>query len=157
MRRDMLTEVALGIHIANANKGETQVAGFLGVVARKDAQTAGVNRHGVVQTKLEGKISDGLIFQFGVGLVEPRLIGVAHVVKFEHDLVVTAHKSCVVGGLCQSDWANLLQHLHRVVLGASPQRIIEAAKQFPRFWCPAPPEIVSEFPQTLDFLWYFVI
>jgi hypothetical protein len=48
-------EIALRVHEADADERHAEVAGFLAVVAREHAETAGVNRQRLMQRELGEK------------------------------------------------------------------------------------------------------
>src|SRR5258705_454089 len=48
---DPLMEISLGIYESRTNQRNSQIAGFLAMIARKDAETAGVNRKGSMQAE----------------------------------------------------------------------------------------------------------
>ena len=59
----MLLEVALVVEQTNRHQRDTQTAGTLDVVARQDAQAAGVDRHRFVNAELGGEIRHRLAAQ----------------------------------------------------------------------------------------------
>ena len=58
--RDVLVEVALRIHEADADERHAEVAGLLAVVAGQHAEAAGVDRQRLVQRELGGEVRDRL-------------------------------------------------------------------------------------------------
>ena len=55
---EVLAEVALAVHQADADERQAEVAGALQVVAGQHAEAAGVDRHALVQAELGAEVGD---------------------------------------------------------------------------------------------------
>src|SRR6185295_13254361 len=57
-RRHALVEVALRIHEPYADERDSEIAGFLAMIASQDAKSARINRQRLMEGKFGGKIRD---------------------------------------------------------------------------------------------------
>ena len=71
--RDVLVEVALRIHEADADQRHAEVAGFLAVIAREHAETARVNRQRLVQRELGREVGNRLSLEIRTCSLPPRV------------------------------------------------------------------------------------
>ncbi len=67
----VLAEVALLIHQADADDRDAEVRGALEMIAREDAQAARVDRQALVQTELGAEVGDGRLRIGAADLLEP--------------------------------------------------------------------------------------
>src|SRR4029077_3468436 len=75
--------------------------------------------------------------------------GADHVERGDR-FVVEAQELRVSGGVLEPLRLDQMQQQHRVVIGESPQRIIQIAEHFARRCVPAPPQIVGKLVQADD-------
>ena len=66
-------EVPLGVHEPDADERHAQVARFLAVVARQDAEAAGVDGERLVERELGGEVRDRAALHVGVPVHPPRV------------------------------------------------------------------------------------
>ena len=76
---DRLTEVAVAVQQAHADEGQGHVAGGLHVVAREDAQAAGVDAERLMQPVLGTEVGDRSLQVACVASMEPVVGAVGHV------------------------------------------------------------------------------
>jgi hypothetical protein len=43
-----------------------------------------------------------------------------------------------------------VEHVHGIMRGKTPKRVVEASKNFTRFLMPGPPEVQRQWPQSAD-------
>jgi hypothetical protein len=139
---EMLLEIALIVKQPDGYQRDAQSAGAFDVVARQDAQAAGVDRHRFVDAEFGRKISDRLAAQHaGVGAC-PRLL-VVHVLFQPAIGVVDAAVEDQFGGPhFQPRRREFGQQGDRVMIELAPADRIEIAKQIDDFGVPGPPQVM---------------
>ena len=141
---EMLLEIALVVEQPDGHQRDTQSAGAFDVVAGKDAQAAGVDRHRFVDAEFGRKIGDRLAAQHaGVG-AGPRLL-VVHVFLQPAIGVVDAAVEDQFG--CphfQTLRRELGQQCDRIMIKLAPADRIEIAKQVDDFGVPGPPQVMGQ-------------
>jgi len=147
---DPLREVAEGIEETDCHQGQTEVAGFLEVVAREHAQTAGIDHQGLVQTVFKREVSDLLIRQGGVGFVEPGVILVHVGIKLAHDPVVAFEEIAVLDQVIKHLAVNLPEEDDRVVGALLPRELVNFLEHARGFGVADPPKVVGKVSQPLD-------
>ena len=149
-RRDVLVEVALRVHEADADERHAEIARFLAVIAGEHAEAAGVNRQRLVQRELGGEVRDRVAAELRVAVRPPGVPRDARVVERGDRPVVHRQELTVDRRLFQLVVWNQPQHADRVVRRRTPQAVVEAAEHFARLRVPAPPEIDGELLETCD-------
>jgi hypothetical protein len=66
-----LPEIPLPVEERDSDQRQPKIAGGFGMVARKNAETTGVNWQSGVDAKLGGKIGDGSVHQLRAMLAQP--------------------------------------------------------------------------------------
>ena len=147
---DALAKVALGVHKADSEEGDAEVTGLFEVVAREDAEAAGIDGDRVVKAELGRKVGDRPRVEVGVCLAVP-LVAVAHVgVEAHHDLVEFAAEGDIGGQLLELFGGHAAQHFDGVVAGGAPEGIVPEAKEVAGVGLPDPPEVVDELIEPRD-------
>ena len=147
---DPLREVAEGIEETDCHQGQTEIAGFLEVVAREHAQTAGIDHQGLVQAVFKREVSDLLIRQGGVGFFEPGVILVHVGIKLAHDPVVAFEEIAVFDQIIKDLAVHLPQEDDRVVGALFPREQVNFPEQARGFGVADPPKVVGKVSQPLD-------
>jgi len=147
---DLLREVAVGIEETDCHQGQTEIAGFLEMIAREHAQTASVNHQGLVQTVFKREISDLLILQLRIGFAEPGVILVHVGIKLAHGPVVAFEEVAVFDQIIKDLAFNLAQEDDRVVGGLFPAEGINFLEHARGFRVGDPPKVVGKLSQPLD-------
>ena len=147
---DLLLEIAVPIEQADRDKIQVEIAGGLAMVARENAEAAGVIRDRFVEAELGGEIGDRFFNSvarsgFSVGVFPRQIIpvGVVHFLQFAQEILVLRH-------LHQPGLAGKLEHADGIVVGAVPKLGIEMAKKAAGRGFPGPPKIEDHFPQRLE-------
>ena len=150
VRRDILMNVALGIHEADGDERHAQVAGLLAVIAREHAETPGVNRQRLVQRELRREVRDRPPVQLGALALAPRVVRRPRRVETRDRVVVVRQPFPVGHGALERLGRHELEHPHRVVRRLPPERIVEVAEDAARVGVPAPPEVLCEILEAMD-------
>ena len=145
-----LVKVALRIHEPDGHQRDTQVAAFLEVVARQEAQTAGVERQRAVQAVLRREVGHGEAAVLGHEAEIAALRPVYVPPEFSHDLVVAAEIVGVPGGRVQDLVRQIAQHAIGIVTAALPGLAVQKLEQHAGAGVPAPPEVFGEVLETGD-------
>ena len=127
-----LVEVALRVHEADADERHAQVARLLAVIAGQHAEAAGVDRQRLVQGELGREIGDGAAVHGVAVLAPPGLDGPRTSSRRATAASYIRQEAQRRPRPVAAARRNLLQHLHRVVIGAAPERVVEAAEDFAR-------------------------
>ena len=143
-------EIALRIHEADADERHAEVAGFLAVIAGQHAEAAGVDRQRLMQRELGGEVGDLLADEIAVLAMTPGVVRRPHRVEASDRGIVVGEP--LGAGHCALEHVGRqqLQHPHRVVRGAAPERIVELPKHVARRRGPTPPEIARKRLQAVD-------
>ena len=148
VRVDGLAEVAALVQQTHAHERHRHVAGGLDVIARQDAQAAGVDAEALVEAVLGAEVGDGAAQRRAVLAVEPVLTAAGHVtVEGRQDLRVFGLERRVVEQLVPGD--RLREDLDRIAV-ARPRESVDSAEEGPSPRVPAPPHVVGEAPQPLE-------
>jgi hypothetical protein len=145
-----LVEVALRVHEPDAHQGDAEVTRFLAVIAGQHAETAGIDRQRPVQRELGREVGDRAAVQHVPVGAPPRVFQPALLVAPANGLVIGLQEPGIVGSLAEALLGDLLEHLHRVVQGAAPERVVETAEHVPGPGIPAPPEVEREVVQAVN-------
>ena len=117
LRIDGLLEIPAAIHQADAEEGESEIAGRLAVVAGQDTEAAGVDPDAAVPAVLGGEIGDRATGIVRIRPREPARVDLGHV-PFElvHDVVVPGQKALVEQELLPALRLEIEEHLDRVAI-----------------------------------------
>jgi len=146
VRSQALLEIALPIHQADADERNSQIAGALEVVAREDAQSAGVDRQALVNPELHREVGDAVGSEFRVRLLEPALTRHVGVERLEH-AVHFGQIGVIVGRLIQALLRDVGQELNRIPGHLVPEVGVQPPKQLLGFAVPTPVQVVGKFSQ----------
>jgi hypothetical protein len=143
---DGLLEVALAIEEPDRDERQRHVARGLAVVAREDAEAAGIDRQRLVEAELGAEVRDELAFlhRRNAGALAHAVIAVVH---RQHAVVVVQERR-VVRGLLEPALVHAAQDRLRIVADRLPQHGIEAREELARRPVPAEPEVVGELLET---------
>ena len=149
--RDVLVEVALRIHEADADERHAEVAGFLAVIAGEHAEAAGVDRQRLVQRELGGEVGDRLAAEVREPCRAHQVLRAARAASSAGDGRGRRARRNSGSAAAASSCSRGIepQHPHRVVRGRAPQRVVEAAEHLARLGVPAPPEVDGEFVEAV--------
>ena len=144
---DGLEEIALAIQQAHADERQPRVAGRLAVIAREDAEAAGVDRQAFMEAEFGAEVGDQIV------VVEPvagaSRMGEVRVVR-RQDATVIGEIALVFRDFVQSLFVDLTQQRLRTVADRQPEIGIEARKQVARRAVPRVPEIVRELREARE-------
>src|SRR3954453_8783232 len=120
------------------------------MITGKNAETAGVVRHGFVEPKLSRKVGDRFLHLlagtgFSVSIRSLAILPEAVVHLFEF-----AKKRLVLSELFQATLTRQLQHPDRVVIRPIPERRVEVPEQSPSRRLPGPPQVETDIAQRLE-------
>ncbi len=139
VRVQVLFEIALLIQQPHADQSEIGVAGGLQIVARKDAEAAGIDLHGLEQSVLHREIRHA-------DAAGRRLL--RHVfVELAAGGLVLGHVARVGRRLLQGLLRHPPQHQHRIAAALLPHHRIEAAEDRADGLLPAPEKIEGKFAE----------
>ena len=148
--RDVLVEVALGIHEADADERDAEVARLLAVVARQHAKTAGIDRQRLMQRELGGEVSNRLPRQVRQAVRPPRIVRRVRRVERRNGSIVEHEELRVVRRGFEPLARQHPEHAHRVVRGRAPCSVVETPEHRAPLGMPAPPEIGGQILETGD-------
>ena len=147
---DLLFEISVTIEQADGDKVEIEIAGGFAVIARENAEAAGIIRNRFVKAELSGKIGDrfldlarGAGFPVGVFPREITAKGIVNVFQF-------AQETFVVRDFDETGLARKLKHPDGVVIGPIPKLGIEMPEKPARGRLPGPPQIEDHLAQRLE-------
>jgi hypothetical protein len=149
LRRQPLMCVAARIHQPDTHQGHAEIAGFAAIVAREDAVARRVHRDRLMQRELTGDPRNRRGMAWQPGRPPGPRAGAHHVEPGERPIVLR-QKLRVSRRVSQPLGFDQVEQQDRVMVGESPQRVIQIAKHFARGWIPAPPEVVGKLVQTAD-------
>ena len=148
---DLLGEIALRVEEAHADERQPQIAGRLAVIARQDAQAAGVDRQRLVQAEFGREVGDQAIRLLGV---RPRIPGHRrriHVgVERGHDRLVARQVGRIGRRRIELALAHQAQELDGVVVDLRPQMRVNALEKILGSRIPAPPQVVCQIGKPCD-------
>src|SRR6185503_14413423 len=124
----------------------------LAVIAGENAETAGVDGKGSVQTELRGEIGDMRAGKLRELPRKPVRLRVVAAEMFDRAFVVLK-KVPIAGGLLESCRRNLVQQSNGIVLGGSPELGIQSTEEQTRARIPARLKIVGEVVQLRQTIW----
>src|SRR5438270_12932552 len=147
---DLLAEITMPVKEADRDEIQIEIAGRFTMVARQNAETAGIIWNRFVKSKLGRKIcdwplDDGGCSGFAVGVLSPQIIDECFMNLFQF-----AQKSLVLSQLFQTSLARKLEHSHRIMIGPVPQIGIEMTKEAAGRGLPCPPKDESHLPQRFE-------
>ena len=143
-------EVALRIHEPDADERQPEVAGFLAMIAGQHAEAAGIDRQRLVQRELRREIRDDPAAEHRACCRSTTGARLPRVVETGDRLVVEPAENGIVRRALERSAPRLLQHLHRVVRGGAPQRVIKPAEYLACTGCPSSTTSRGEFAETMD-------
>ena len=144
-----LTEIALVVVQADGHERNAEIRRALEVIARQNAESAGVNRQRLVQAELRGEVRDRPRPQHTGVACAPGLLRAQVLLHPPVGVVDAAVEGELRRPLFQLVDGQLLQQRDRVVIELVPQQRIELAKQAGGFRVPGPPQVARERPQPL--------
>ena len=118
---DVLMEVALRVHEADADQRHAEVAGLLAVIAGEHAEAAGVNRQRLVQRELGREVGDRLAVGRRHRVRPPGVVRGARRVERGDGAIVDREERRIRRGGVELVARDQPQHPHRVVRGGAPQ------------------------------------
>ncbi len=139
-RGDALMEIALRVHEPDADERNTEVARLLAVIAREDAEAAGVDRQRLMERELGREIRDRPLC-VRVAVLPPRVARAPRVVQRLDGRVVHRQKPLVLRREVEHLLRNRPEHQHGVVRGLPPEGVVELAEHLAGLRVPGPPEI----------------
>jgi hypothetical protein len=148
---EVLSEIALLIEQPDSDERQAEVARRLQVIAREDAEAAGVDRKTLVEAELRGEIGDlrarwsGLSFAIVPGLT------VQVVLKRIPDAIEMSDEAVVVGEFVEPILRFDAEQFDRIVIEGGKEVLVDAPEQENRVRIPAPPEVVGQFRKTSEF------
>src|SRR5215471_2543367 len=123
------------------------------MIARQDAQAAGIIRDRFVKTKFSGKIRNR-IFNCAAGAgLSISVVSSQILLEFLTNLFQLAQESFVLRKFLQPRLARKLQHSHRIMVCPVPEFWIEQAKESARGRLPGPPKVETQLTQRLQRRW----
>ena len=148
--RDALVEVALRIHEADADEGQSQVACFLAVIAGQHAQAPGVYRERLVQRELRREVGDAARRAGAVALRPPAAVAAARAIERLDRLVVTVQEDRIARRLLQPLRRDESQQPDRVVRRAPPQPVVQFSEDAAGGGVPDPPDVRRQLGKAAD-------
>src|SRR2546423_569231 len=120
------------------------------MVARKNAEAAGIIWNRFVKSELRRKIRDWSFdgccrADFSVSVLSDEIISESIV-----DLFQFTKERFVLGEFFQARLSRELQHPHRIVIRSIPQIWIEMTEKPSRQRLPGPPKVEAHFPKRLQ-------
>ena len=139
VRVEVLLEISLPIEEAHADEGKAHVARGLHVVAREDAEAAGVGGQGNVEPVLHREVRDHAVV---LALVP----GLAVLVALELllDLLEGGEIGVVLGQLVVALLGNHAEHHRGVLVRLEPHLVVEPDEESDRLEIPGKPEVVGD-------------
>ena len=147
--REPLPEIALVVVETDADERNPQVGGRLHVIAGEDAEAAGVDRQGLVQSELGREVRDGTRPQHAGMPRAPGVFGRQILLKPAVRVIDTAVESELRGPFFEHLNRKPVEQRNRVVSELYPQRRVELPEQLRRVVVPAPPQIFRQRSQPL--------
>ena len=148
--RNVLVEVALGIHEADADERYAEVARLLAVVARQHAKTAGIDRQRLMQRELGGEVGDRLPRQVRQAMRPPRIVRRVRRVERGDGSIVEREELRVVRRRFEPLARQHPRACARGCARSRAMRVVEAPEDRAPLGMPAPPEIGGEILETGD-------
>ena len=147
---DLLLEITMAIKQADRDEVEIEVAGRFAMVARQNAQAAGIIWDRFVKTKFGRKIGDRIFdrtarSRFSISLSTLKIIAECVV-----NLLQLAQKSLVLRNFFEARLARELKHAYGIVIGPVPELGVEVPKEAARGRLPCPPKIEAHLAQRLE-------
>src|SRR5215813_5143148 len=150
--RQVLVEVALRVHEADADERHAQISSFLAVIAGEHAQAARIDWHRLVKGELGREVRHRAAAQLRE---RPRPPGVSRrscgVERLDR-VIVESEKLRIGGGGFQLLLRDRPQHAYRVVGRAPPQFIVQPPEHRAGL-IPAPPQVDGQFVEACDSWW----
>ena len=148
---DLLAEIALPVEQREGDEWDVEIARRLAVIAREDAEAAGVIRHALVEAELGREIRERTALERRFGAQFSVSVLARHVgFELRRHLPHLAQEIVVLRHFREPRLAAELEHPERIVIGLVPEFVVEVAEKpaCPRL--PCPPEIQDQFPQRLE-------
>ena len=140
----VLFEIALIVKEPDGNERDSESAGALDMVAGKNTETAGVNRHRLMNPKLQRKVGDGLRTKntnipLSPGGLRFHILGHSAIC-----LIDSGIENEFGGSDFQPFGRELLKKGDGIVPELTPSDRVEGAEQPNDFGMPTPPKVVGE-------------
>ena len=129
---DLLLEITMPVKQTDGDEVEIEIARRFAMVARQNAQTAGIIRDRFVETKFGGKICDRILDRAACSHFSVRVFAGKIIAECVMDFLQLAQESFVLRNFLQAQLARELEHAHRVVIGPVPKLRVEMTKQAAR-------------------------
>ena len=149
---DVLRKVALVVIQADADERQAEVGGFFGVVAREDAEAAGVRGEGLVQAELGREVGDQVIGFGGMLALVPGAFGLHIGVERDDHAIEQLEEGRPLQRAVQILTLDAAQELDRVVGHVGPQLAIDGFEDLGDVGIPRPPQVIDEVRQACDAL-----
>ena len=148
---DLLFEIAVPIEQADGDEIQVEIAGGFAVIARENAEAAGVIRNRFVKAELGREIGDRFLDRaagagLAVGVLAREIMaeGIVNFFQFAQEIFV-------LRDFDQPRLARKLKHADRIVVGPIPELGIEMPEKPARRRLPSPPQIEDHLAQRLEF------
>ena len=147
---DLLLEITMSIKQADRDEVEIEIAGRFAMVARQNAQTAGIIWDRFVKAKLGRKIGDRIFdrtacARFSIGVFASKIIA-----ECVMNLLQLAQESFVLRDFFEARLARELEHAHGIVIRPVPKLGVEMPEKAARGRLPCPPKIEAHLAQRLE-------
>ncbi len=146
---EALPEIALVVVQADADERDAEIRRALDVIAREDAETAGVDGQRFVDAELRGEVRHRPRPEHARVTGAPGVLRVQVLLQPAIGVVDPAVQRQLRGPLLELVDRDLLEQRDGVVVERTPEDGIDLAKQAGRVRVPAPPEILRQGSQPL--------
>jgi len=145
---DRLAEIAVAIEEADSDQRQRHVAGGLHVIAREDAEAAGVDAERFVEAVFGAEVGDRAGESLGVAAMEP-VVGAIREVPIEvaDDAVGFAHEVGVVEEASPVDHAG---DDRNGAVASGPRAAVDPGVEPAGTGMPGPVEVVGEAPEAFE-------
>ena len=144
---ERLLEIPVGIRQADSHHRNAQIGRRLEVVARQDAQAAGVDRQGFMQSELGGEIGNRESPQRPGVPCAPNLAGLQIGVELVKGLGQPVAHPRIAVRILHRLIGQPLEELHRIVIHLAPKLRLDVAKHTDELGMPGPIEILAQLTQ----------
>ncbi len=146
----VLAEVAFAVQEPHADERDVQVAGGLQMVARQDAQAAGIDGQAHGDAVFQAEVGDA-----GRGLVsdrelEGRVLARQIVLQGAFCVGQALDEEIVARQLLDAPLGQAVQQQHRVLLAAHPEVVVDGGEDVRQVIVPGEPEVGRYVPQGLQ-------